>query len=462
MKHFALMFCLSFFVMSFQASAEDWEPIPETEDFVLGPVSLLTIDKPVIHHGFASDGVRYYFAAEMTALPSIQEELSVNVYLIETGELVAELPPPERGWNKPFTVKAIADSVMRQGRHGVTGSLIVLDSLVPTKVGEPAILVEYDYSYSRDLGFLAAKVAEHPLPMDNPNTPDLLEGMIYPAGFAINTSNGRFVIADCVLGGLWSSEDGMNTWTLRLLAPFNGPFGLTLWPHDVTIDHDDDPTTPEVLGIWAWDESDTPVPFGMPQVPGLGMTVIPGLHGVEYIPITDSFAYNSPAPTSKIAIITDQALGDDTVSPYAKQSEELVPAIPGVTDWAGTLQYNEWKKGEPSEYVYFLRSLGETSWPGMHPNGDLPPTWYRVNIHTHELEMVVSDSSLRVPSHAYPVPCQSAILDHFGTCLVAINSYQKASPEFNSFLNPPYTSEPYWGNFPQENEFHAFFVTEIM
>jgi len=453
----------------------DWPVIPQTNDAVFGPIEILKINKPIINHGFAWDGV-LQFVAQTVAPPDIPQNFGVDVYLAATGEKIGEVPPPDRGWNRPFSVKVTADSVDRSGRFNVSGHLVVFDSLIPLEVGQeprPAMLIEYNYDYNRLDGLQVTKLAEHALPADDPTTPigidpntgavTGLEGMVYPTEWATDTTTGRTVMADCFLSGLWVSDENMENWQLAYMTQFNAPFGVKTWPEDVTIDHDNDPSTPEETGMWAtfpdpsWDGSEIVMAYAYPPMPAGHFA--PGLHGVEYIPPLNSFAFNSPAPTSPFGKMSTAVLYDMSTPPYAKQYEELIPAIPGITDWTGTLHWDEWKPDTP--YVYWLRALGKTSWPNMHPNNsELPPSWYRVNIYTGEIELLTSDPMLNVPSHFYPGPCSVKGMDKLFTCFTAINVYQAFLPEANKFLMPPFTSEPDWHLIPQEMPFPMYMFGE--
>ena len=442
----------------------DWPEIPQADDPVFGPINYLTVEQPIINHGFAWDGV-LQFVAQTGAPPEVTQDFGVDVYLAGTGDKIGEVPPPDRGWNRPFSVKVTADSVVRRGRRRVSGHLVVFDSLVPLEVGQeprPAMFIEYEYSYSRRRGFEVTKLAEHALPADDPTTmPGIdpvtgevtgLEGMVYPTEWATDTNTGRTVVADCFLAGLWVSDENMENWELTYMTQFDAPFGVKTWPADVTIDHDNDPSTPEETGIWAtfpdpnW-ENEIVFPYAYPASPAGHFA--PGLHGVEYVGPIDSFVFNSPSPTSPIGKMSAAVIYDTSTPPYAKTYEELVPAIPGITDWTGTLHWNEWKPDSP--YIYWLRGLGKTSWPGMHPNNtNLPSTWYRINMFTGEMELLMSDPMLNVPSHFYPGPCPMKPLNKFFSCFSAINVCQGYLPESNKFLLPPFKPEPDWSMMPQE------------
>ena len=69
---------------------------------------------------------------------------------------------------------------------------------------------------------------------------------------------------------------------------------------------------------------------------------------------------------------------------------------------------------------------------------------------TGEMELLMSDPMLNVPSHFYPGPCPMKPLNKFFSCFSAINVCQGYLPESNKFLLPPFKPEPDWSMMPQE------------
>jgi hypothetical protein len=288
-------------------------------------------------------------------------------------------------------------------------------------MGLQAALVTYDYSYDRVNGFQVVLNGEHLLPPT----------MYYPTSWSTDPVTGRTAMADCVTGGIWVSDAYYENWTLNLVPD---GFGLHPWPANVTIDVDGDPNTPEVPGMWATfpdlvNGGVQEEPFVVPLTQ-MGL-VTPGLHDVHYVAPLRKFVYVSPTPGTNIDMVDADVLFDGSVPPNMKETETLVESQLGVTDWNGTVWHNEFNPN--SEWVYFLHSQSNTSWPGQSAFGELAPSWYRVNIYTYEVELLFSDPALDVPSHHYPVPCPLGLGSMF-TCGYAISTYQQTMPDANGFV----------------------------
>ena len=308
-----------------------------------------------------------------------------------TGDQVGVLPWPVSGhWWMPFMIKLADYEVQGLAENG---HIYVMDGFAPLTTGViPARIVEYSYSYNWLSGeFSATEVRETAIPVDDPMTPEL-DGTLYPSSFE-QMDDGRLVIADTFVGGLYVSDPNWGNIHLAYVSPVY--FQPTFFPQNQTI---------HIFGVdvpgctvptyhSSTDETvDVPMSFHVvsPSHPG---ALLPGLHGVAYVTRDDKVAFCSPTSeggiVSPIGMLDRTVLIDDTIPPYAKDGylDHLVPATDGLTDWVAEIVYDKWDAGNP--WVYFQRIA--TSLDDNSPYAGTFNTIYRVNLDTRAVELVMED-----------------------------------------------------------------------
>jgi hypothetical protein len=436
---FSLTAALAFFAGS-AVGQEIGQEIKETDAKVFGPFVIQEMEEALaIYHAFASDG-KLNFVGNTMLPPSAPQDFSVRVFDFNSGEEVGALTPPDRGWIRPFSIKVDSLETWGHGRHEtIAGRVTVLDSLVPTAaaLGLQAMLVEYYYEYSTTDGFSSVMIGQHLLP---PN-------MVYPTDWDRDPQTQRIMMADCVRGVIFTSDSNGENWHESW---GDDQWGVRTWPTSVTIDHDNDPLTQEVLGEWvtipslAFDGTQQVVPFVTPLTQ-MGR-VTPGLHGIHRIELTDEVAFVSPTPGMPIAAIPRELLLDDSI-PYNQKGDPrvIVESQLGRTDWVGVVWTND-DVNPGSRYLNWIRSQGGTSWPGQDPGLQmLGPTWWRVDVLSGEVEKVFTDPNLNFPSHNDSMPCPFKTQEgEEWTCAYAVSTFQTTIPEANGFASdyggmPSYT-----------------------
>lgn len=423
----------------FAANAHALE-VTETETTVIGPWIEYTTTEQEMFHLIGYDGVLLFMGATIN-------DARVDIIRGSNKTLIGQLEPPSRGWVKPFEIKIT--NVQVQG-SSVSGHLYVMDSSTPLTIGVfPVLNVEYDYSYSPEAGLSVTKIAEHVIPADNPLTPivdetglhlENLEGLVYPTVLA-RLSDGSPVVADTVAGTMWVADPDWTNWRLAFINLMDETFNFVPWPADVTVEYNGVITTGCTIPTIDYTDPERPV-YGQPwKLPApMGVELMPGLHGVDYIAPLDKVVFVGLGMDDPIGAMDASLLADQATPPFMKPWEELVPAERGITGMVGLVSWNEYKPD--SQYVYWQSLMGDTSIPNRHPLSTGGSPMFRANIYTGDVEKLASDHyAYDFPSHSYPFPCPRVKGQDF-TCIFSVNTMQERLADANAFFMPPWSPEP--------------------
>lgn len=435
MKYKSLVVCISFLGLSCLANA-DVAGLSQAPD-VNGPTPFMIFDDSGMYHDAAGDEVLLFFARSM----SEKHGPSFAIYRRSNHKFVGEIPAPPSGpWNFPFLFRL--GEYQSHGAATTQGVVYLMDSISPTMVGQAIVrVVAYTYSYHPAIGLQTTLLWEEAVPMDNPVTPYILEGTIFPTSMEV-MENGDIVIADTFSGALWVFEKANpigQQWRVAFMHP---DFSLIPFPVDETIEVNG----VEMAGYMnrTFDENGELVelPYSMLAFPGFPNGVIPGLHAVAYIPHLDSFAFTDTA-LGPIAMISRSLLFDNNVPPFAKPYETLVPSWPGVTDWVGEVIYDvfyERANGTPSKWLYWHRAVASDFATYVPPElGALNAPLFRVHLETGEVQIVTQSWQMfDIPSCTNVIPCGLGDGSRGKTCILDSNVYQERTCATNYALYDEY------------------------
>src|SRR5262249_18387493 len=116
---------------------------------------------------------------------------------------------------------------------------------------------------------------------------------------------------------------------------------------------------------------------------------LPAFKGITYVDPLDQGAIIRVQTPGGIFTVDRAVLLDDRIPPYAKPYSPLgAPAI-GLSDLSGDVTYDPYHPN--SEWVNWQRTAsesGEKQCAGAHPFSEKWAPIYRVNIFTHQIELV--------------------------------------------------------------------------
>ncbi len=355
---------------------------------VNGPYSILTLDESGVQaHDIAGDGT-LLFVGQVVPVASLR------VFDQETKKDLGVFPAPARGHIVPFKFRLA--NYEKIGSDGSKGTLYLLDGVYPKIAGfHDALILRYDYEYSREEGLKAVLVRESRVPSNTVPFRDVLEGTrpdgaMFITGFDL-LDDKKVVMADCFAGVMWLFD--LETEELTL-AFTHRDFWCQPWPEDMTITLSDG-TVQDGFSGWTHKNRKELIPFkwAVPAFEGLDRKIFYGLHGVSIYSNESGrkVVFVSPA-TPGIYAIEEAELTRTDVPCDQKGFETIVPGVKGLTSYVAEVQADVYNPGSP--WLYFQRVMSN----GNEVPDEAVAEWkekywplFRVNMETREIEFVADD-----------------------------------------------------------------------
>jgi hypothetical protein len=393
----------SAFVLTLALAAPAAAALPT---IVLGPVASAEYAEAFPVHGIGGDE-QVIFALQPTDVPG--HARGVWVSHRDGGLHLGAVTPPPAGWGAPVSIKIVDHHVI--GAFGSEGTFVILDGFAPQDAGtRPGIVYEYAYRYTPEEGLSTAVTGTHPLPMfTGVDAEGLPDGPLYPISL-LRLPGGKVVVADMVLGAIWTSGVTLDDWRMAMIDP-RFQIGALSAPIAGVGRAPGGGTRPYVF-----DTVSLPPAFPFP--------ILPGIHAVTYCDPTDEVAVVRTATPGGVYGIPRAVLEDPAASLADKSAavREIAAPEPGVTDLAAGLDYDRFHPHTP--WLYWQRAVADAK-GGYN-------TVYRVHLFSGAVEKVAE--SLKVYDWTNEI---SVLPSHLGpsfTVLTNANMQEENLAQSNALL----------------------------